>query len=191
MKCENPFQELVWKHITVQKLDQLNKGRQDSRISTQPGVADILSMLNEILKHFVVKSEASTGLNRLADLVLELWNALRYDQCRPHFEFNPSLSSTQDWDEKPFQLEDPSAQVPASGRELPSGSFALFPRITIYADGESTKPHKSSRGLALRGSSPAFLISHHEDKAFEADVNRARRAPSISFPAQISPVQRM
>jgi hypothetical protein len=89
-----------------------------------------------------------------------LWSALRKDNCRIHFDDDPS---TGDWQELDFiddiatnnsMAANPRSEIPVA--RLPSKSFMLFPRITGFFGPDYASSCILHAGSALPHDSPAF-----------------------------------
>lgn len=183
----NSSQDLFWRLATIEKLDWLGSCDHPV-ISTMPDVEGIVQAILEQLHYFRNPGEQQLyhKLIEIFGLAVQLWKALRRDNCRVDFDYRPSLT---DWTFVPCtKVDSQNATIPPSGAydtKLPSEEFVLFPKITGFF--ESTDATILHKGIALPHGSPVFrecLQEIHDVKQATEEFQRGlrKRAGTQSSP---------
>jgi hypothetical protein len=191
----NTQHELIWKLVTVNKLDSRCEADNGIPPTNQARKNAVLKALDPVLKRFQPTDELTSPLEELASIVVELWSALRQDRRQLHFDFAPPHCPKDEtkgesdcwlW----ARMEDKVTegwQSPANLAPAAIESYVLFPRITATPmDSQPAHPGLPSTtvqllpGLALAGTSPAFALSRFEDEQVRMAMKRVRRNPSES-----------
>ena len=186
-------QDLSWRLTTVDKLDRLGSlaPSATSTVSTEPSQDGIVDQILDVLHY--LRSSASerlpAKLAEIASMVIKLWSALRKDNCRVDFGFDPSTGDWQKWEfaEDVATNDSIAANLPNEIpiNQLPSKSFMLFPRITGSFESDDTSLRILHPGSALPQDSPAFRIGlqeiehiHHATKEFKRNLRRGSSVQS-------------
>lgn len=192
----NSRQDLSWRLLTVDKLDRV--GSHDSSVtptvSTQPNEGDIRKTILERLHYFqgVSDDRLKSKLAKIADIVINLWSALRKDSCRIEFDYGPSKGDGKRWEFVDYATNH-SSEVPGSPtnlvpRRIPSNHFALFPRITGFFDTDNASPQVLHAGVALSCDSPAFQENLQEIEHVDFATKELKRGIRRGSSAQSSPI---
>ena len=183
----NPSQNLSWRITTIDKLDRLNPhgSPTTSSLSTRPDERNLTQAIFDKLHYFQGPSEHRllNELTEIGHLATNLWCALRRDNCRVNFDYEPPTGERQGWQFVDYaatkSLNTGNANSERFVDILPLKSFVLFPRITGFFGANDTNPRILHAGLALSHDSPAFLeglqeIEHikRETKEFERRLRR-------------------
>lgn len=190
-------QELSWQLTTVDKLDRLGSHGPSAptSVSTEPSQDDIMDEILDLLHHFQSPTDQQlrVKLTEITSLAIKLWSALRKDNCRVDYDYDPSsIGHWQEWNmvddvatNNSMAATSPS-DIPAA--LLPSKSFTLFPRITGSFDSDSAKPHILHPGSALAHESPAFREALQEMKRIDYATKEFKRSIRRGSSAQSTPV---
>lgn len=173
--------EDIWTALTMKALEpHMEKDSLKER-----KVQEILKELGEISDP-QYSQQLKSDVESIVDAALELWIALRSDNCRPELSFEPELCDKAMW----FALETPSPEI---GQEDTGGgqwailnstekppSLALFPRVVIFHDKDESSNSKGSNtknegikgeivhiGRALFSDSDAFNRGIKHQKGLE------------------------
>lgn len=193
--AETSSQDLSWQLTTVGKLDRLGSESPlaPNNISTEPNQDDIIEEILDLLDYF--RSPSDQGLRaklmEITNMAIKLWRALRKDDCRVKFNYDPSTVDLQEWDlvddmaRTGMLAADPPGEIPVA--QLPSRPFMLFPRITGSFPGFAS-PLILHAGLALPHNSPAFREGLLEIKHIDYMTKEFNRSLRRGASAQTSPV---
>ena len=192
--------ELSWRLTTVDKLDRLSLSGPSATadFSTEPSQGNIIEEIVDQLYYFQSPTDQRlrAKLMEITSMTIKLWRALRKDNCRIVFDYEPSTGDRQEWDfvdyvtTNGFTAANSRSEIPVT--QLPSKPFMLFPRITGSFECDGARPRILHAGSALRHDSPAFQeglqeIKHNDDAIRELKCNLRRGSSAQSSPVSGKP----
>lgn len=167
--------EDIWTALTVKAMEpQACKNSLKERI-----VQEILKKFEEI-RDPRNSQQLENSLISIVDTALELWTALRSDNCRMELSFKPELAEKEMWfiQKTPSfeagQDDDNDGQSAILESIEKPHSFALFPRVVIFHDNGDTAPNNEGikeeivyKGRALFSDSDTFIRGIKHQRVLE------------------------
>lgn len=192
----NSSQELAWRLMTVDKLDRLgsNSPLTSGRIATEPDQDAIVKEIWDQLHHFQSPSDqqSSAKLSEIVSIAIRLWNALRKDNYRVDFDYNPPTGDRQEWgfvdDVVTSTAKVGNAPTGIPVAPLPSKPFVLFPRITGSFGPDGFNPRVLYMGSALSHDSLAFREGLEEIERIDIATKEFTYSLRRGSSAQSSPL---